>query len=192
MQNPLNASHSCLEVAESDVNSFAKLHGYGVSRARSKKSETGGSRKTIKTGCTWHPIIQRVKDPEHPDLGYKWDLVVTNGEHHGHDTATDASSYPRNRALNSEQEKMVASMTKAGEYPRVVLATLRQNDPGCLAVSKDKQNSKQKELNIKLNGRRPIEALLDLPRGRKCTTGFESMQTGKSGVCLLPQTRLYR
>ncbi|CCI40883.1 unnamed protein product [Albugo candida] len=184
MQNSLNASYSCLEVAESDVKSFAKLHGYAVSCARSKKSKTGEIRKvwlgcvhggryeksgsglrktsTIKTGCTWKAVIQRVNDPEHPNLGYKWNLVVTNGEHHGHDTATDASAYTRNIALNSEQEKMVANMIKAGVSPRVILATLRQNDSGCLAVRKDIQNSKQKERNITLKGRRPIEALLDL------------------------------
>ena len=174
MQNSLNASYSCLEVAESDVKSFAKLHGYAVSRARSKKSKTGEIRKvwlgcvhggryeksgsglrktsTIKTGCTWKAVIQRVNDPEHPNLGYKWNLVVTNGEHHGHDTATDASAYTRNIALNSEQEKMVANMIKAGVSPRVILATLRQNDSGCLAVRKDKQNSKQKVVKVLSGG----------------------------------------
>ena len=69
---------------------------------------------------------------------------IVNDEHIGHDPAEVHSAYAANRVIRPQQRRQVIKMTKSGATPRVVLATLRQNDPKCNLISKYIYNAKLK------------------------------------------------
>ena len=154
MQNSLNASYSCLEVAESDVRSFAKLHGYAVSRARSKKSKTGEILKV----CLWcvhgdtmgnrkasYEILRRSKLAVHGRLLFKGSKIqnthhwVRNGTlwletanimnmitllMHQPTRGTERLIPRRRRWLQHELISCISARTSCNPPP---------DDPGCLA-----------------------------------------------------------
>ena len=70
-------------------------------------------------------------------------------------------------------------MTTAGGPPRTILSTLRRENHGCIAARKDVQNLKQSARESALNGRLPIEALLDLLETNKLFHRVPKVADGK-------------
>nr|XP_011458669.1 PREDICTED: uncharacterized protein LOC101300598 [Fragaria vesca subsp. vesca] len=54
---------------------------------------------------------------------------------HNHESSTDMSGHPYCRRFSKEEALQVKQMTRAGIKPRQILSSLRQNNPGLLAVS---------------------------------------------------------
>ena len=52
-------------------------------------------------------------------------------------------------------------MSKVGSLPRVILASLRQQDPTAIITAQDVYNAKKAMRAEDLGGRHPIEVLLD-------------------------------
>lgn len=66
-----------------------------------------------------------------------WNINVVNGELEGHKATEDTAAYAVNRNFLPQQRDPVTSMKKAGATLRVILSTLCEKDPICLAVKKD-------------------------------------------------------
>ncbi|KAI9915095.1 hypothetical protein PsorP6_006931 [Peronosclerospora sorghi] len=97
----------------------------------------------------------------------------------GHGPVDDPAVYATNRVLQAEHDLELTRIAKDGETPRVILATLHQADPKCLLVGKDIYNTKQKASNSLLNGRQPIEVLLDCFRQESIYHAFRRSASGR-------------
>lgn len=188
---PLDRVYASLEEAETEIFAFAHRKGYSLSRLRSKVNKGGEKRKvwlacaqagdyrnvrdylteetrkrktsSCKTKCTFCVVLQRfVTEPDAENaLGKtEWRLELENGEHN-HPAATDISAYPAARRLKGDEQQTIREMSDAGADPKVILATVRQRNPECALIVKDIYNQKAQLRNVDLNGRTPLEKLLD-------------------------------
>ena len=89
-----------------------------------------------------------------------WKITVNN-DYHNHDMAEDLSAYHEMRTLRDKDKKLVQKLTLAGATPHVIMATLQQQDPSVKLISRDVYNMHKIFRKEELDGRRPIEALLD-------------------------------
>ena len=150
-------------------------HGYAVSIKRSEKDkfvylkcDRGGhynnklnltdetrqrSTSTRLIGCSFELYGKKLNNG-------KWELIINNKEHN-HEASPYISGHPSSRKLNEEDQQKVQDMSIAGVYPREILSTLRKNNPNSLAISKTIYNARDKIRRDNLQGRTPIEALLD-------------------------------
>jgi len=179
-----NTIHTSLEEAESAVQSYARQHGFVAVRLRSKKNSNGifhkvwlccirgGKHKnwrlyltedtrskltrTRKTSCPWLALLKRG-----PGDDATWTINITDDTHNHETSLDDLSSFPSVRQMTTEESHLLKDMSKAGSTPRVILSTLRLRNPDSLLVSDDVYNARKKIRMQELNGRTPIEALLD-------------------------------
>jgi len=63
--------------------------------------------------------------------------------------------------MTTEELHLLEDMSKAGATPKVILATLHRRNSESLLVAPDIYNARKKIRTQELNGRTPIEALLD-------------------------------
>ncbi|BBN09862.1 hypothetical protein Mp_4g23330 [Marchantia polymorpha subsp. ruderalis] len=113
--------------------------------------------------CTFCVVLQRfVTEPDAENVLGKteWRLELENGEHN-HPAATDISAYPAARRLKGDEQQTIWEISDAGADPKVILATVRQRNPKCELIVKDIYNHKAQLRNVNLNGRTPLEKLLD-------------------------------
>ena len=82
-------------------------------------------------------------------------------DQHNHDKSEDLSAYASVRKLTTAHRETIRQMSKAGSLPRVILASLRQQDPTAIITAQDVYNAKKAMRAEDLGGRHPIEVLLD-------------------------------
>ena len=63
--------------------------------------------------------------------------------------------------MTSDELELVEDMTQSGATPKVIIGTIRRRNPESLVITRDIYNACRTLRNRQLNGRTPIEALLD-------------------------------
>jgi hypothetical protein len=94
-----------------------------------------------------------------------WSIRVLESTHnHGPSTAATAHSVHRHAALGSEARTTISTLSQAGLQPRQILTALRSLDPeiGLSLIPKDIYNFTQKARLEELDGRTPIQWLLEV------------------------------
>jgi len=156
------------------VEDHAFAHGYALRLKRSRKDRHGDV-KNFNVRCdrsgTYATSQIRRKNcgsrltncPFELFLGKKdgwWHLEVRNPEHN-HDGDEELSGHPRARRMNDEERARIREMSSAGIRPREIVTTIRQNDPNSRVISRTIYNERQRLRKEKLNGRTPIQTLID-------------------------------
>lgn len=90
----------------------------------------------------------------------EWTVEVVDASHN-HDAAVTMSAYSSARKLSDVKCQTIKEMSDSGASPKVILATLRQQDENCPLILKDIYNEKARLRNDNLQGRTPLESLLD-------------------------------
>jgi hypothetical protein len=90
--------------------------------------------------------------------GIQWKLKVLN-ENHGHPPSLDPSTHHIHRRRTPAQKEYIRS--KSGAAPKEILIDLRRDDPQTLISNQDIRNERAAAAAEYLNGRSPLEALLD-------------------------------
>jgi hypothetical protein len=81
---------------------------------------------------------------------------------HNHFPSPDMSGYPSLRRLNDQRLAAVGRLSDAGCTPRQILSALRLEEQDLAAVSRTTYNAPAKIRREMLDGRTPIQALLDI------------------------------
>lgn len=107
---------------------------------------------TRTTGCTFNMIIFQKGDG--------WILQVKN-RHHNHSPSINPSAHNIHRRRTPAQKECIEAMSRAGIAPKHILTAIRQQDPNTLVSATDIHNDKKVMRISQLQGRTPIEALID-------------------------------
>ncbi|CAG8719131.1 17336_t:CDS:2 [Cetraspora pellucida] len=157
------------------VKTHAFNHGYAVSTKRSEKDKfvylkcDRGSHynnrlnlidetrqrntSTRLIDCPFELYGKKMEDGQ-------WHLTIKNANHN-HEASEDISGHPSSHHLNKDDQKRVQEMFIAGIYPYEILSTFCQSNPDSLVISKTIYNARDKVRRDNLQGRTPIQALLD-------------------------------
>jgi hypothetical protein len=92
---------------------------------------------------------------------HQWKIEFTNNQHNNHEPSRNLAEIPAARKLTPEQHDLVINLANAGIPPRFILRTLKASDPNNLSTSQDIYNVIKKQRLADLNGRTPLEALID-------------------------------
>jgi hypothetical protein len=178
---PPDCTYGSNEEAFRALTSHGMQYGYGFSIKRTKphhseikkryyvqcdKSRTyesqSVSRKTAtrKTGCPFKLVIFKMKSESDDPTNDKWMLQVTNPEHN-HDSSLNASAHLVYHRRTAAQTDIIQSMTHAGSRPMEILTALRRENADTLVSAEDIRTDRKKLRREHLNGRSPIETLLD-------------------------------
>ncbi|PTQ47965.1 hypothetical protein MARPO_0006s0016, partial [Marchantia polymorpha] len=95
------------------------------------------------------------------DVLYEWRVSVVQGEHKNHNVVGNFSAYPTAQKLNALQKASIHTLSKAEASPKVILASICQNDSSCVLISRDFYKAKATIHNEVLAGKTPIKMLLD-------------------------------
>jgi hypothetical protein len=127
-------------------------------RAKNYQSKaTIRSTKTRTTGCPFRATIFKIKTEENND---SWRLETTNPTHN-HPPSSDPRVHNVHRKRTPADLKTIDSMTRAGSRPKQIFAAITQQNPETLVTPRDVRTDRQMLRNTQLNGRTPIETLLD-------------------------------
>ncbi len=134
--------------------SYASKRAYLTEKNRVRKTSTR------KSGCEWSAISKRARTAE----GWSWSVEVLISVHN-HDPS-DPTAYHSARQLTTEEKTVVKGMTKSGAAPKIILATLNDaraisGDRKAAVIGQDIYNVKKRQRLEELQGRTPVEALLD-------------------------------
>ncbi|CAG8800462.1 5604_t:CDS:2, partial [Racocetra persica] len=172
---PSTSNFESHEALINHVQTYALRHGYAVSIKRSEREKfvylqcDRGSyyinrlnltdethqraTSTRLIDCPFELYGKKMKDSQ-------WHLTIKN-KRHNHEASQDISGHLSSCRLNEEDQQRVREMSTAGVRPREILSTLRQDDLGKLAILKTIYNARDKIHRDNLQGRTPIQALLD-------------------------------
>jgi len=125
---------------------------------QSKASSRSTSTRT--TGCPFKLVIFKMKSKEEEQGNDQWRLEVTNPEHN-HEPSLHASAHPVYHRRTAAETDTIRSMTRAGSRPTQIQTALQQRNPDTLVTAKDIRTERKKMKMEHLNGRSPIETLLD-------------------------------
>ena len=193
-----------LKEAEAAVQVHALSEGFTVSRKRSKVSKSNEVRKVWLTcahggkyknsreylteesrkrqrssrvmDCPFSAIIQRIAA-----TGDQWEWHINfDRVDHNHDKNQALLSYPAARKLQLQEQETVKSLTDVAATPKIILAALRQTNADRPLIPRDIYNERAKIRNNRLNGRTPIEMLLD----HLHVNGIEHNYTRSSNGCI--------
>ncbi|MBW0566701.1 hypothetical protein O181_106416 [Austropuccinia psidii MF-1] len=96
-----------------------------------------------------------------------WTLKVKNTEH-SHDATENPMAHPAFRKLNEQETSQISKMSEPLLMPRKIQAKLcSQRESDRLLILKDIHNQVKKIKKDKLQGRRPIDALVDTLKEEK-------------------------
>jgi hypothetical protein len=119
----------------------------------SKQRKTGSK----KCGCLMKVELRL------DSLSGKWILRVLEGAHnHGPSTAAVAHTAHRATALTPETRAQISGFVQSGQSISQILINLRTSDPEMPLIAKDISNIVQKIRAEELNGRTPIQWLLEV------------------------------
>ncbi|EKG09961.1 Transcription factor FAR1-related protein, partial [Macrophomina phaseolina MS6] len=172
---PLDLFYDSYEEAYDALKTHGMQHGYGFVLKRSKPHNSDvktryyyqcdrfrnyqSSAKTLSTstrstGCPFKLVIFKVK---HSD---QWKLEVQD-KHHNHPRSINPSAHNVYRRRTPAQKEMIESMTHAGARPMQILAAIQKEDQDTLVSATDVRSERKAIREKHLNGRSPIETLLD-------------------------------
>jgi MULE transposase domain len=165
-----------LKEAEEFIYQHAFDHGYALTRTDKRPDKKGNIRrwdfgcdkggrhhvqggvkrhtKTRTTGCTFELRIHRVLDSGDFKLEIKQPV-------HNHGASDDPRQHPQNRRPTSRETRVITNLSASGVAPRFILNNLLARDPETLVTAKEITNTIEYERQKKLNGRLPIEALVE-------------------------------
>jgi hypothetical protein len=172
---PPDCLYACYEEAYDALKGHGKQYGYGFLLQRSKphnsdiktrfyyhcdkyRTYTSTATKlntgTRTTGCPFKLVIFKAKDLD------EWRLQVTD-KNHNHPPSIHPSAHNVHRKRTPAQKSTIQSMSQAGARPAHILAALQSDDPHTLVTATDIRSERKKIREEHLNGRSPIETLLD-------------------------------
>ncbi|KAI7947420.1 hypothetical protein MJO28_009328 [Puccinia striiformis f. sp. tritici] len=190
------------------VKTWAKHHGYGVSKGNSHtgkniyiRCDRGGTysgklenlvkrdSSTRKCECPFQvkgltrkcECPFQVKGSTSQAKGptdKSWHLAAMHGEHN-HPASHCPSAHPSHQQLNPEEMEEVERLSKSNVKTTQILLQLRQADPNTLAVNKTINNALHKIREKELDGKTSIEALLSL---LQATNWMWDVLTNSDGV----------
>jgi hypothetical protein len=111
------------------------------------------STSTRTTGCPFKLIIFKVADRE-------WKLEVRD-KNHNHGRSLNPSTHNVYRKRTQTQKDTIQAMTYAGVRPMQIVAAIQKEDPDTLVSATDIRSERKAIREKHLNGRSPIETLLD-------------------------------
>lgn len=175
---PPDHVYASYEDAYSAFKSHGMKHGYGFhvekrlprgtdiktryyfqcDRARKYKSKaTIRKTSTRTTGCLFRVVIFKMKTEENDG---QWRLETKNGSHN-HPRSLNASTHHVFRKRTATEKETIAAMSRAGVRPIQILTALKQQNEQTLVTGSDIRGERLKIRTEHLNGRSPIETLLD-------------------------------
>jgi hypothetical protein len=178
---PPDRTYGSYEEALDALRNHGMQHGYGFHIQRKwphnsevktryyyqcDKSKTHRSKATVRststraTGCPFKLVIFKMKSEDDDSTNEQWVLQVTNKEHN-HEPSLHASAHLAYHKRTAAQTDTIQSMTRAGSRPMEILTALQQQDPDTLVTAQNVRNDRAKVRAEHLNGRSPIETLLD-------------------------------
>jgi hypothetical protein len=174
IEPPPDRLYDNYEEAYNALKSHGMQHGYGFVLNRSKppnsdvktryyyhcdKFRTYQSKARIlststrTTGCPFKLIIFKTNNDQ-------WKLEVRD-KHHNHTRSLYPSAHNVYRRRTPAQKDMIESMTRAGVRPMQIMAAIEIEDPDTLVSATDIRSERKAIREKHLNGRSPIETLLD-------------------------------
>ncbi len=123
---------------------------FGTYQSRARTLNTS----TRTTGCPFKLIIFKTKAND------QWKLEVRD-KNHNHPPSLNSSAHNVYRRRTPAQKETIESMTHAGIRPMQILAALQKEDPDTLVSATDVRGERKAVREKHLNGRSPIETLLD-------------------------------
>src|SRR2546423_5242461 len=178
---PPDGIYTSYEEALDALKSHGMHHGYGFYIQRTKphnsdiktrfyyqcdKSKmyqskaTSLSTSTRTTGCPFKLVIFKMKSEGDGQTNDQWMLQVTNPEHN-HQPSLNPSAHLVYHKRTAVQTETIRSMTRAGSRPAQILTALQQQSPDTLVTAQDIRGDRKKIKTEHLDGRTPIETLLD-------------------------------
>lgn len=177
---PPEAQYTSRELAFQAVLTHARHHGYAVFKhstkperlviacdragkydPRGKDPEVHKSRQRKDTGTKKCGCLMRVEARRDPTN--QWIVRVLEGAHnHGPSAAPSAHAAHRRAAITPGIHAEIGILSQAGLLPTQVLSVLRTRQPEIPIIQKDISNLIQKERIIELNGRTPIQWLIEV------------------------------
>ena len=141
--------YSCVHAGE-----YVNRRSYLTDENRIRKASTR------KAGCGWSASAKRELAAE----GDRWVVQVSIGTHTH--APSELTAYPSARQLTVDEKGIVRDMSVAGAPPKTILATLngQRKSTGSGAVEvigRDVYNARNALRVDELQGRTPVEALLD-------------------------------
>ena len=141
---------------------FSCIHGGTYANRRYYLNDDTRRRKTStsKLGCEWSAIATRTKIGEIES----WAIEVVESVH-SHPKTEELSAYPSIRRLTADEMATVSRLSDAGAAPRTISASIYSSRiaTGHLtaALGQDVYNVRKRRRSGELQGRSPVEALLD-------------------------------
>lgn len=181
IEPPPDCTYGSYDEALDALRTHGSLHGYGFHIKRTKphnshvktryyyqcdKSKTYQSKATVRststrtTGCSFKLVIFKMKAEADQPTDDRWMLQVTNPDHN-HRPSLHASAHLVYHRRTAPQTDTIQSMTRAGSRPMQILTALQQQDPDTLVTANDIRSDRLRMKMDHLNGRSPIETLLD-------------------------------
>ena len=123
-------------------------------RAHDSKRRQSGSKKC---GCLMQVELRL------DSMSSQWILRVLEGAHnHGPSTAAVAHPSHRSTALTPDIRAQIIGFVQAGQSTSQILTNLRMSNPGIPLIAKDIGNIAQQIRAQELNGKTPIQWLLEV------------------------------
>ena len=118
-----------------------------------RRKETG----TKKTGCQYRVLVKK------PPESLIWGASIVN-DRHNHPPSTTPSVHPIHRigSLTEEHREKIIYAARKGNPPRIIHTMMKSDYPDLILKVKDIYNVVQKARLEQLNGRSPIQWLLEV------------------------------
>jgi hypothetical protein len=178
---PPEAIYPDIESAFTEIQEHTREHGYAICRAqmrpdrrvftcdragkynsKGKDPNTHSSKQRKKTGSKKCECPMKV-ELRLDKLSNQWSLRVLESTHnHGPSAASTAHPAHRLPALVPLRYTTISTLSRAGISTSQILTTLRALDPDVPLISKDISNLIQKARLQELDGRTPIQWLLEV------------------------------
>ncbi|MBW0577556.1 hypothetical protein O181_117271, partial [Austropuccinia psidii MF-1] len=173
LQPPTEGEFQTLELLWQHVHNVSRAQGYSVSTLRSNMTH-----KQIEIGCDRSGTPNANKDPSKTVTSRRlycpfrlyarkysksttWTLKVKNPEH-SHDVTKNIMAHPAFRKFNGQETSQIAQMSESLLMPRQIQAQLCiQRESDRPVILQDIYNQVKKIKEDKLQGRSPIDSLID-------------------------------
>ncbi len=128
----------------------------GEYRKRHNLTDDARQRKTATRKCKCLFMLLGSRDT----ISDRWSLSVLSGQHN-HDPSTSPAAHPSLRKLNNDQREGLAALTASAVLPRTIGTIMRQKGAEDTLIMKDIYNARQRIRSGLLNGRTPMQALVE-------------------------------
>lgn len=156
------------------VRTFGASNGYAISIARSKerkvylccdRSGKYRNRLNLTEETRRKNTSSRLIECPFSICGTKgfnniWTLSIRDPTH-CHGPSENIAAHPSLRRLDTQAQRQLSEMTRAGVRPREILSSLRQNNPLISTTSRDIYNIRTRLRQENLRGRTSIQALIE-------------------------------